>query len=84
MTLKVVSTPLEGTWLVRDANQIVPMGKTETDVSVPVWKYGKDTGGWFVCGECGGFAGRIRADCDHVRAVKQQQKGRFTDHGTVR
>jgi len=74
--LKVVATPIELTWLVRDVFQPIPTGKTEVDMSVPVWKYGGASWsrGWISCRDCGTFAGTTRPDCDHIEAVKNYER----------
>ena len=72
MELKVIGNPIPLTWLVRDISELIPMGKTAVDMSVPVWKYGgvNWNRGWVTCQRCGTFAGTTRPDGDHIEAVK--------------
>jgi len=61
-----VTCPIEGTYLVRDEAQPIPLGKTATDVSVVVHRYNF---GW-VCGACGYADAANRSECRHIRAAQ--------------
>jgi len=67
--MTVVTCPIEGTYLVRDEAQPIPLGKTATDVSVVVHQY---RFGW-VCGECGYAAAANRSECQHIRAAQSSR-----------
>ena len=64
--MTVVSCPIEGTYLIRDETQPIPLGKTPISQSVVVYEYGF---GW-VCGSCGYSAHTSRPACDHVAAAQ--------------
>ena len=70
--LTVLQTPVALTWLVGDPTQPIPVGKTQTDMATPVWKYGGESWnrGWATCRDCGTFASTTKPDCDHIEAVK--------------
>jgi len=65
-----VECPIAGTYLVRDPNEPIPLGKTAIDMAVAVYAYRFG----FVCQEHG-FAGNTSGqDCEHVTAAKQKGK----------
>ena len=64
--MTVVECPIRGTYLVRDATQPIPVGKTAADVSVVVHRYNF---GW-VCGACGYAAAANRSECRHIKAAQ--------------
>jgi len=64
--MTVVRCPVNGTYLVRDESQPIPVGKTAADVSVVVYRY---PFGW-VCQGCGSSIGTIRPECEHVEAAR--------------
>ena len=68
--MTVVSCPIEGTYLIRDETQPIPLGKTATDVSTVVYRY---RFGW-VCGTCGYSGDTSRAGCDHIMAAQEAAK----------
>ena len=68
--MTAVTCPIEGTYLVRDETQPIPLGKTATDVSTVVYRY---RFGW-VCGTCGYSGDTSRAGCDHIKAAQEAAK----------
>ena len=64
--MTVVRCPASGTYLVRDAAQPIPLGKTATDVSVVVHQY---RFGW-VCERCSYSGSTTRSECKHIQAAK--------------
>lgn len=73
MDRKVVSCPVEGTWLVNDA---IPMiGKSGASGIAVHFYWGR--GGWWQCEKCGAFIDTTRTSCEHVRAVEgyEMKKG---------
>ena len=68
--MTAVTCPIDGTYLVRDETQPIPVGKTATDVSTVVYKY---QFGW-VCGSCGYSGDTTRAGCDHIKAAQEAAK----------
>jgi len=67
--MTIVRCPVQGTYLVRDETEPIPVGQTESSISVVVHRYRY---GW-VCGRCGLATGVTRPECEHVKAVKGER-----------
>jgi len=65
--MTVVTCPIDGTYLVRDETQPIPVGKSPVDVSTVVFRY---RFGW-VCGSCGYSGDTTRAGCEHIKAAQE-------------
>jgi len=69
----VTACPIEGTYLIRDETQPIPLGKTATDVSTVVYRY---KFGW-VCASCGFVVTPFKAArniCEHIQAAGRAAK----------
>ena len=72
MERKVVSCPVEGTWLVNDGSPA--FGKTPA-CGIAVYRY-TGRGGWWACELCGAFIHNTKEPCEHLKAVGTYEAGK--------
>ena len=68
MNRKVVSCPVEGTWLVNDS--VLAFGKSPAS-GVAVYRY-QGRGGWWTWERCGSYVNNTREPCVHIKAVVRE------------